>query len=346
MQNESQIRSERRVLIAGIIGYAVLTALTALLAPSIVERFYPLPPDQGSAWYYWQLPVVSTLARITYWSSYAVHQVVIWLVLFKAMKRATASHRATGESRMGGPFKGSVKLNSLAMGLNLAFVALHLVQTYFWYDGLAQDVPIWTSQGSVIAMLMIILYMEIPYRGLLWGRRFNPPEAMLSFLRRFHGIYIAWALTYTFWFHPMDGNWGLLSGFVYMFLLFIQLSMFNTRLHMNRAWVVLLEWAVVVHATLITVYKDNPIWPMFMFGFLVMFVLTQMHELPWARRLRWPLTAVFVAAVAGVYGFVRGVEHLYEITFIPVALYGGVLALLLIGWLIERIPVVQTRLKA
>ena len=318
MTEPSVSLSTRSVFLGAIAAFAVLSAATALLHPAIVARFYPLLPDKGAAWYFWQLPTTTTLTRITYWTGYVVHQLVIWVVLFKAHKLSDANGPVT-------------RFTILALGINVAFVTLHLVQTYFWYDGLAQDVPIWTSQGSVIVMLVVILFMEIPHRGLIWGRKAKVPSGTYNLLRNWHGIYIAWAITYTFWFHPMDGNWGLLSGFIYMFLLFIQLSMFNTSVHMNRKWVVLLEAFVVVHATLITVYKANPIWPMFMVGFLVMFVLTQMHELPWARRFRWPILVVFVLGVVALYVFVRGVEHIYEITFIPVALYGGALGLWLVG---------------
>jgi hypothetical protein len=122
-----------------------------------------------------------------------------------------------------------------------------------------------------------------------------------------------------------------------MFLLFIQLSMFNTSVHMNRKWVVLLEAFVVVHATLITVYKANPIWPMFMVGFLVMLVLTQMHEFRWAHKYRWPILILFLLGVAALYVFVRGIEHVYEITFIPVALYGGAVGLWLVGLAAEKL---------
>jgi hypothetical protein len=198
----------------------------------------------------------------------------------------------------------------------------------------------------VIVMLVLVLFLEIPRRGLFWGKRFTPAATTYKFVRKWHGIYIAWAVTYTFWFHPMDGNWGLLSGFIYIFLLFIQLSMFNTRLHSNMGWIVLLESFVAVHATLITIYKDNPIWPMFMVGFLVMLVFTQMHGLRWARRLRWPITVVFVLGVIALYVFVRGIDHLYEISFIPVALYGGALALVLIGWAVERNVVVRRAANA
>jgi hypothetical protein len=317
-------REENRVLWFGLGGFAILAVATALLEPSIVSRFYPLPPDQGPAWYFWQSSTVDALTRTTYWAGYAVHQLLLWGLLIRAR-----IHVRAGSDR--------TRWNALVMGLNVLFVGLHLVQTYFWYDGLAQDVPIWTSQGSVIVMLVLVLFLEIPRRGLFWGRRFTPPKRLYGFVRRWHGLYISWAIVYTFWFHPMDGNWGLLSGFIYMYLLFTQIGMVDTRLHTNPAWIVLLEAGVVVHATLITVYKANPIWPMFMVGFLVMFVLTQMHALPGARRWRWPVLVVFVVGVGLLYGLVRGVDHLYEITFIPVALYGGALALVLLGWLIDRV---------
>jgi hypothetical protein len=333
--------SDTALLLAALGVFGVLAIATGLLSPAMVARFYPLPPDTGAAWYYWQLANTTTLARITYWAGYAAHQIVLWVVLFKAVGRARKD-AADGTARQ----VGVGRFNIIAMGLNIAFVALHLVQTYFWYDGLAQDVPIWTSQGSVIVMLVLVLYLEIPRRGLFWGKRFNPAARTYKFVRNWHGIYIAWAVTYTFWFHPMDGNWGLLSGFIYIFLLFIQLSMFNTRLHSNMGWVILMESFVAVHATLITIYKDNPIWPMFMVGFLVMLVFTQMHGLPWARKLRWPITIAFVLGVAALYVFVRGTEHVYEVTFIPVALYGGALALVLIGWAVDRIVVVRRRVNA
>lgn len=323
----TQDRSVARLVWSAIGGFAVITVVTALLTPAIVSRFYPLLPDRGASWYYWQLPAATTLTRITYWVGYALHQIVVWGLLIHARHASdrTAASRGVG------------RFNWIVMGVNLAFVALHLVQTWLWYDGLAQDVPIWTSQGSVIVMLVLILFLEIPRRGLVWGKTFKAPARTYAFVQRWHGLYISWAIVYTFWFHPMDGNWGLLSGFIYMFLLFIQISMFRTPLHMNRAWIVLLEAGVIVHATLITVYKANPIWPMFMVGFMVMFFLTQMHALSWARKWRWPILAAFVLGVAALYIFVRGVEHLYEITFIPVALYGGTIGLLIVGWVIERL---------
>ena len=135
----------------------------------------------------------------------------------------------------------------------------------------------------------------------------------------------------------MEGNWGLISGFIYMFLLFIQLSLFDTPIHRNGAWIVLLEVFVAVHGTLITVYKHNPIWPMFLFGFLVMFVLTQIHTLKIPAWTRWLTLGLFIAAVVLVYGLIRGFGQVYEVSFIPVALYGGAVGLLALGVVIEKL---------
>ncbi|MFO7721117.1 MAG: hypothetical protein R6W85_11830, partial [Gillisia sp.] len=84
----------------------------------------------------------------------------------------------------------------------------HLVQTQIWYDGIAQDVSIWSSQVSVIIMLVLILLMEIPRRGLFWGKKIPFSKSITSFVRRYHGYYIAWAVIYTFWYHPMENTSG------------------------------------------------------------------------------------------------------------------------------------------
>lgn len=316
----------RRLFTISVVMYTLLTILMVVLTPSLTQRFYPLPVDQGPAWYYWQTGGFDQLGRISYWVGYLLHQVSVFYLLYRYRKQKQQENKG-----------GLNRYNALILAVNGLFVLLHIIQTQLWYDGLAKDVPIWTSQGSVIVMLVLILYLMIPVRGLFWGKAFRPPETMLGLIRRYHGVFISWALVYTFWFHPSEGNWGLASGFVYMFLLFIQMNMIGTALHVRKGWVVLLEAFVTVHGTLITVYKENPIWPMFLFGFAAMFVFTQVHSWKLSGRLKVLVLLTYILSVLGVYGFIRGFEHIYEITFIPVALYGGALALLALGWLIERI---------
>lgn len=315
-----------KVILFSSAAYGLILVLTALLGSLLVEKFYPLPEDTGAAWYYWQSGEVNPTGRIAVWIGYALHQLFVWITFFTARKKTDNKEQ----------LKGTV-FNGLMMGGNIFFVLLHFLQTHIWYDGLAMDVPIWSSQGAVIVMLVLILVMEMPRRGLFWGRWKKLPSGLLSLLHRWHGPFISWALVYTFWFHPMEGNWGLLSGFLYMFLLFIQLNLFGTKAHRNKSWVVFLEGLVVVHGTLISLYKDLEAWPLFLFGFLIMFLITQMHT--WKRSGWIKIFSVIFSLVLlfGVYQYHRGWEHLHEVTFIPIALYGGAVFLWLTGKVLEKI---------
>ena len=163
--------------------------------------------------------------------------------------------------------------------MNGLFIVLHLAQTHLWYDGLAQDVSIWSALGSVVVMLVWVLLMENPRRGLFFGRKIGFPRRLTEVARRYHGYYFAWAIIYTFWYHPMEATGGHLIGFLYMFLLMLQGSLLFTRAHMNRWWTLALEVAVLAHGTLVAIMQGEGMWPMFAFGFGGIFVITQMHGL-------------------------------------------------------------------
>lgn len=169
-----------------------------------------------------------------------------------------------------------------ALGINALFIVLHLVETQFFFDGLAQDVPIWTSQYSVILMLVVVLIIETRRRGLFLGRTVQKPFTVqvTAWFRRNHMYLFAWALVYTFWFHPMATDPQLLSGFFYMFLLFTQVSLAWTQVHFMKWWIVVLESYVSIHALIVAVYNtlffgSADIWPMFFLGFTFMFILKQ-----------------------------------------------------------------------
>ncbi len=305
--------SWRVLFLAALATSLALGLLVWALGPRLLS--VPHLADKGPSWYYWQLPAPRLWSRLSAWTGYALHQLAAWAVVYLAWRR----RRSPSGKRTG-------LLNVAALGVNLFFVLLHLLQTHLWYDGLAQDVPIWTSQYSVIVMLVIILLMLIPRRGIFWGAKVRVPQRVLGFLREYHGFYIAWALVYTFWFHPMEGVYGLLIGFLYMFFLMIQMSMFDTPLHFSLRWIVFLEVFVGVHGPLIAIMKGQAIWPMFLFGFLFMFVGTQQHGLGLPRWSRWVILGAYLAGAGAAYS-VRGLGRLYEIAFIPAALYGGALAL-------------------
>ncbi|MBE0698071.1 MAG: hypothetical protein IH586_14210 [Anaerolineaceae bacterium] len=176
--------------------------------------------------------------------------------------------------------------------------------------------------------------MENKRRGLFFGKSVPLPQQVLSFARKYHGYYFAWATIYTFWYHPMENTVGHLIGFLYMFLLLLQGSLFFTRIHTNRYWTFVQEAAVLVHGTLVAVFQGNGLWPMFFFGFAGMLVITQMHGLRLPRAARWLIFAAYLGGALLVYSG-RGWNKLYELVSIPLIEYlaVGVLALLFAGGL-------------
>jgi hypothetical protein len=56
---------------------------------------------------------------------------------------------------------------------------------------------------------------------------------------------------------------------------------------------------------------------MFLFGFLAIFVITQMHGVGLSCRTRVVLGAIYLVGVLWVYSW-RGWNHLFEVTWIPI----------------------------
>ena len=206
------------------------------------------------------------------------------------------------------------------LAANAFFILLHFVQTHIWYDGLAQDVSIFSSQGSVIVLLVWVLLMENPRRGLFFGKKAPISKEIVRVARKYHGYFFAWAPIYTFWYHPMVSTPGHLFGFFYMFLLLLQGSLFFTRIHLNRWWMLTQELTVMAHGTMVAIIQGNGLWPMFFFGFGGMFIITQMHGLSLSIRSRWLILAAYIAGALWVYSG-RGWANLNQIVRIPVIEY-------------------------
>ncbi len=297
------------------LGIAFSLAFTALIAwagPRLDA--IQLLPDQGAAWYFWKLPAPTIWTRVSVWSLYLLHQVALWALIAYAQKNRPSY--TTGLHRF----------NVLALGVNAVFILLHFVQTHVFYDGLAQDVSVFSSQGSVIVLLVWVLLMENSRRGLFFGRKAPIGKEIIAFARKYHGYFFAWATVYTFWFHPMVSTPGHLIGFVYMFLLLLQGSLFFTRVHVNKYWTFVQEGLVAVHGTLVAVAQGAGLWPMFLFGFTGIFVITQMHGLGLGRWARLAIFGAYAAAVLWVYSE-RGWAQLNEIVRIPLIDYLAVVVL-------------------
>ena len=124
-------------------------------------------------------------------------------------------------------------------------------------------------------------------------------------------------MVFTFWYHPAENTQGHLIGFFYMFLLMLQGSLFLTRLHVNRWWMVVQEVTVLFHGALVAVQQmtsdiTTGIWPMFFFGFAVIFIVTQLYGLGLKRwQTRIPAVEYLAAVVlALLIGAVVGVARL------------------------------------
>ncbi|MEU8075543.1 hypothetical protein AB0B31_08825 [Catellatospora citrea] len=309
----TELRASRALL--GAISAGLL--MTAFIALSTTWLARPdLLPDAGPSWYVWQRPGRSTLIMAGVWALYALHQVGFWALIWYGRQRV-------------GKYTGRLHLvNVAALAFNAAFVLLHFAQTQLWYDGLAQDVSIWSSQFSVIILLVWVLLMENDRRGLFFGRTVPTPggAGVREWARKYHGYYFAWAAVYTFWYHPMETTTGHLVGFLYMFLILVQGSLFLTRAHVNRWWTVTLEVMVLFHGAVVALNSPKQLWFQFGWGFATIFVVTQMHGLSLSRRVRWLIGLTYVGSV-GLVVSQLGTAKLATLPRVPAAEYAGVFIL-------------------
>ncbi len=306
-------------LVAGIvfcIGYVALIRVLAPLLPPVA-----FAPDTGFAHYYWKLTDPTVWTRATAWGGYILHQVSIWGLIYYAQAQG---------------LKYSDKLhpaNIIALGVNAVFILLHLVQTHFFYDGTAQDTHIMTSQGSVIILLAMVLVMENQRRGLALGARAPMMAEAGRALRKYHGYIFSWAIIYTFWYHPMESNFGHLWGTLYTTLIMVQSSLFFTRIHVNRFWMVVMEGLVLVHGTIVAiVLGDGGQWAQFGFGFMAMAIITQMYGLGLPTWLRWSFWAAYVGGIFVTYQFFRGWGLINEVFRVPAVLYALAFIIALLTW--------------
>ncbi len=319
INSKKEKREDVKFLWIGLSFAAIYTTIIFLLDPLLNET--TLLPDQGSTWYFWKLPDRETITMIIVWTFYVIHQLLVWYAFYKA--------------RHSNPVWGTKlkKWNYFSLVVNVVFGILHIVQSHIWYDGLAQDVPIWTSQGSVIIMLVMMLTMENKRRGLIAGKSVPYPEPfakeMRTILKEYHGYIFLWAFTYTFWFHPTVGTMGQLSGFFYLLALLLQGSLMYTKVHLNRYWTAFLEGFVAIHGTLVAIQNGNDLWPMFFFGFMAMVVFTYLYGINIPKYSRWFAIISYFCLVIAVYNF-RGWAKINEIIRIPLILWLASLAVALV----------------
>ncbi|HAX40214.1 MAG TPA: hypothetical protein DCY10_04995 [Clostridiales bacterium] len=311
-----------------------------LISPLLASFRATLLTDSGAAWYYWKLPRPELLASISMWVLYLAHQITVWVLIAKLKNDPR-------------PVAGRIgRYNLQLLVANAVFIALHLAQTALFYDALAQFVPVMSSQGSVIVMLVMMLILLNARRGLFFGKRVHLPPLGVSVTQKVHGFYISWAVVYTFWYHPMEGTLGHLLGFLYLFLLMGQMSLARTSWHTRIGWLTFLEAFVAIHGAIVAIEAANGMWPMFFFGFMMMFIVTQVFGILKNRVAIAGIIASYVALVLVTYsgalgqmftGTPVGWTDIHQITWIPVILYGLVFAL---AWLFAGVGTLLKKKKA
>lgn len=315
--------------LTGVFTALALTLVIWLTAGSLASRFDIVNEKYFTFYYPWQTRNPGTMAYITAWTGYALHNILAWAVIYLA-KREQPKYQP-----------GFRWFNWAMLAINMVFIILHWIQTQLWYDGLAIAVPEVTSQGSVILMLVVILALEAPRRGLILGKKVKFHQRFMKIVREYHGYIFSWAIIYTFWYHPMENTFGHLAGFFYMFLLLAQSVLIFNRTHLNKYWTFFLETLVLVHGTTVAIYQGNQLWPMFAFGFGAMIVLTQMYGIGLNTAVRRWIWIAFLVGVSAFYAFSGNLAGLNEVIRIPAIefLLVAVLYLLFLGgnWLYDFI---------
>ncbi|MDE2750304.1 MAG: hypothetical protein OXI34_15210 [Chloroflexota bacterium] len=300
--------------------FSVLLAAAIIALGGVLSQFEIIPHPEDGFVYEWQLAEPTAWGRLTAWLGFAIHQLLIWGTIAYAQNRYSKRDYASVLR----------PVNRWAIGINFLFIVLHYLQTMYFYDGIAQDLPSWTAQFAVALMLIVILGMENQRRGLLFGRKIGFRRAFTDGLRKYHGYFFSFAVIYTFWFHPMIPTWGHLIGFIHVVLIMAQGSLMFSRVHLNRRWTFLLEILVLPHAFQVALNQGNDIWPMFFFGFAAIFLITQMHGLGLNRWVRQAFYSSFLLLALYVYLVMREPVQVNEVIRIPLIEY---LVLFIMYWI-------------
>ena len=300
--------------------FSLLLCAAIVAMGGVLSQFEIIPLPDDPLVYEWQLAKQTAWGQLTAWLGFALHQLLIWGTIYYAQSRY--SKRDYGDKLR--------PVNVWALSINLIFIILHYLQTMFFYDAIAQDLPSWTAQFAVALMLIVILGMENQRRGLFFGKKIGFRKAFTDGLRKYHGYFFSFAVIYTFWFHPMVPTWGHLIGFIHVILVMTQGSLMFQRVHLNKRWMFLLEILVLPHAFQVALNQSSDIWPMFFFGFAAIFLITQMHGLglkPWARQLFY---GSFLLLMLYVYLVMREPYQVNEVLRIPLIEY---LVLFIMYWI-------------
>ena len=309
MQFPSNIKDET-ALNWGLI-FAVVVSFSIYAIGTFISGFTIAVEPEGNGFFYeWQLANPNFWSTGSAWLLFVAHTLLIWSTIYWAQERSSRKYTSNLK-----PF------NFIALGINAVFILAHYAQTAIFYDGIAQDLPSWTSQGAVIMMLFVIMMMENRRRGMFFGKKLSFRKEFYNWLRDYHGYAFSFAVIYTFWFHPMIPTLGHVVGFIQVIVVMLQGSLMFTRTHTNRKWIFLNEILVLPHAAFVALNQGGGIVYMFFWGFLTIFVVTQMHGLGLKDWAKYTIYALFALSLFITYTLVREPFEINEVIRIPLIDY-------------------------
>ena len=242
--------------------------------------------------YQFALASPTTVSFVLPWLCYLCHQLPhIWIVWRAVILQPGYSNQWRW-------------FNWALFKLNLAAIVVKFIQTNTTYDGMSAHLPLAFGIGTVAGMLACVYTMRIPTRGLLFGfgSRIQCINEAARFMRKWHGLYISFALVNDFWYHPFEATAGHQLGILNDALLLWQSTLIYTHAHRNKFWTLALELLVLPHSACIAFTRSNGVMAgQFGFGYLLILIMHQMHEAVFSRLQKVLLALTAVVAIGLTY---------------------------------------------
>ena len=143
---------------AGFTWSFCFAAIIGLAAYRLTEFELIGPDPNGIPFRYpWRLVTPDSRARVISWAGYVTHNLCIWAILWSA------------QAQKPGYSTNFRWFNWAMIAMHSFFVSAHILHTHLYYDSLAAEIPEIIVLASAAMMLMVVLALEMPRRGLFFG---------------------------------------------------------------------------------------------------------------------------------------------------------------------------------
>ena len=312
-------------LLVGVGVCVVVVLLTKLLGGRLRRNFHPLPVWRGVLWYRWKsLPSkeareFSLFTGVNFPHSFRLRAKWAWLgfllhFIFLTGMIVWAQVHFSGRSAHNCPTPSSPDwcgwtnelepIHFMFLAGTGVFILLHLLQTHYGYDGIAQDSPELVPIIGTVLALCVLALMQQTERGLVFGYGLSHDTfvALTNIARRFHPFIVGWDIVFTFWYHPMEGGSHHLHGLLPLLCVMVQGCLLFSTAHLNPLWRVGLELLGFPHALYVEwSHPERGRWKMFLTGVLLTPIVVHFHIFKISVALTTALLACYVTIFLYLY---------------------------------------------